>query len=257
MLAVASVIPLAFFFIACQDQIANEVAEIAKRSSMAIDIPKEVQEKYDQLQQANPQKKFLLMETDENMVPKLEEMKSKFESLDQNQIAHIELITPTVKESEDVRTFAIIEYTGYVDDISERSKLDDDVFTMVEETATPKGGMPVFYEHIAHKMLYPAQARRMGIEGIVFVEFVVQTDGSVTDVRAKKGIGAGCDEAAMQAVKSSPKWNPGKNKGIAVKQRMVLPISFKLGESDFKDEAKAPENSIEEVVVVGESPKPK
>ncbi|HYI76909.1 MAG TPA: hypothetical protein VEW65_04765, partial [Chryseolinea sp.] len=62
--------------------------------------------------------------------------------------------------------------------------------------------------------------------------------------------------AAMQAVKSSPKWNPGKNKGIAVKQRMVLPISFKLGESDFKDEAKAPENSIDEVVVVGEAPKP-
>jgi TonB family protein len=256
MLAVAGVIPLAFFFIACQDQIANEVAEIAKSSSMAIDIPKEVQEKYDQLQQANPQKKFLLMETDENMVPKLEEMKSKFESLDQNQIAHIELITPTVKESEDVRTFAIIEYTGYVNDISERSKLDDDVFTMVEETATPQGGMPVFYEHIAHEMLYPAQARRIGVEGIVFVEFVVQIDGSVTDVRAKKGIGAGCDEAAMQAVKSSPKWNPGKNKGIAVKQRMVLPISFKLGGSEFKDEAKAPENSIDEVVVVGEAPKP-
>jgi TonB family protein len=86
---------------------------------------------------------------------------------------------------------------------------------------------------------------------------VVQTDGSITDVRAKKGIGAGCDEAAMQAVKSSPKWHPGKNKGIAVKQRMVLPITFKLGGSDFTDKAKVPEYSIDEVVVVGESPKPK
>ncbi len=194
------------------------------------------------------------METDENMVPKLEEMKTKFESLDQNQISHIELITPTVKPSEDVRTFAIIEYTGRINEISNRSKLDDDVFTMVEETATPQGGMPVFFEHIGNKLNYPLQARRMGIEGKVFVEFVVETDGSISNVRAKKGIGAGCDEQAVIAVKTAPKWNPAKNKGVVVRQQFVLPITFKLSGSDFKDEAKAPANSVSEVVVEGNTP---
>jgi TonB family protein len=252
MLAIAGVIPIAFFIIACQDQIANEVADIAKGSTMAIDIPAEVQIKYDELTKANPGKKFLLMETDENMKPKLDEMQKKFENLDQNQIVHIDLITPTVAASEDIRTFAIIEYNGQINDISNRSKLDSDVYTMVEDTAMPVGGMPAFYEHIAQNMMYPAQARQMGIEGKVFVEFVVQTDGSITDVKVKKGIGAGCDEAAMNVVKTSPKWNPAKNKGMIVKQQMVLPIAFKLSGSDKKDEAKAPAEAMEEMVVVGE-----
>ena len=254
MLLVAGVIPLAFFAIACQDQIADEAADIARSSTMAVDIPLEVQQKYDQLLQANPSKRFLLMETDENMVPKLEEMKTKFESLDQDQISHIELVTPKAKPSEDIRTFAIIEYTERIDEISNRSKLDEDVFTMVDDTATPQGGMPAFFNHVGRTLNYPLQARRMGIEGMVFVEFVVQTDGSVTDVRVKKGIGAGCDEEAIKAVQSSPKWNPGKNKGVAVKQQLVLPITFKLNGSDAKDEAKAPANAVEEVVVAGQQP---
>lgn len=222
-LAIAGVIPIAFFIIACQDQIANEVAEVAKSSTMAIDIPAEVQLKYDELTTANPDKKYLLMEMDENLHPK-----QKFEILDQSRIVQIDLITPTVEPSEDVRTFAIIEYNDQINEISNRSKLDGDVYTMVEETAMPEGGMTAFYEHIGQKLVYPAQARRMGIEGKVFVEFVVQTDGTVSDVKVKKGIGAGCDEAAAIVIKSS-RWIPGKNNGVAVKQQMVLPINFKLG----------------------------
>jgi TonB family protein len=257
MLAMAGVIPLAFFVIACQDQLTNEAAEIAKSSTMAIDIPTEVQLKYDELQLANPDKKFLLMETDENMTPKLEEMKAKFESLDQEQISHINLITPTAKASEPVRTFAIIQYDENMEEVSKRSKLDNGVFIMVEETATPQGGMPVFYEHVAKKLRYPLQARQKGIEGKVFVEFIVEEDGSVSNVKVKKGIGSGCDEEAVAAVQTGPKWNPGKNKGIAVKQQIVLPISFKLSKEEpttIKDVTKAPKNSINELVAVGVKP---
>lgn len=105
----------------------------------------------------------------------------------------------------------------------------DEIFTIVEEPAGPKGGMPAFYKYIADKMKYPAQARRMGIEGKVFVEFVIGKDGSISDVKAVKGIGAGCDEEAVRVVQSAPAWNPGKQRGKPVKQRMVLPITFKLG----------------------------
>jgi TonB family protein len=251
-MAVATgIVPVAFFVIACQDQIANEVADIAKSSSMAIDIPAEVQQKYDELSLASPDKKFLLMETDENMKPKLDAMTKKFESLSQSQIGHIELITPPANPSEEPRTFAIIEYTDQADQIGDRAKLDGDVYTFVEETAKPKDGMRAFYEHIARKLRYPAQARRLGIEGLVFVEFVIQTDGSISDVKIKKGIGGGCDQEAMNVIKSSPRWVPGKNKGVAVKQQLVLPISFKLAGSKSKDEAKAPTEALQETVVVG------
>lgn len=105
----------------------------------------------------------------------------------------------------------------------------DQIFLVVEETATPKGGMAAFYKYVGDKMKYPAQARRMGIEGKVFVEFVINRDGSITDVKAIKGIGAGCDEEAVRVVQSAPPWNPGKQRGKPVRQRYVVPITFKLG----------------------------
>lgn len=105
----------------------------------------------------------------------------------------------------------------------------DEIFTVVEETATPKGGMQAFYEYVGKKLKYPAQARRMGTEGKVFVQFVINKDGSISDVVAIKGIGAGCDEEAVRIIQGAPAWTPGKQRGKAVKQRMVLPITFKLG----------------------------
>lgn len=252
MVAMAGVIPLVFALIACQDQLVDEVAEIAQSSTIALDAPKEVLDQYDILIKANPGKTFLLMETDENMKPKVDAMKKKLEGIDPSQIAHITLLTPTVPADETPRTFAIIEYTELVSDISDRSKLEDDVYTIVEDTATPQGGWGVFYDHVARNMKYPAQARRMGIEGKVFVEFVVQLDGSLTDVRVKNGIGGGCDSEAISVVKTSPLWEPGKNKGVAVKQRMVLPIAFKLNESIKKDVTSTPANAVEQVVVVGQ-----
>lgn len=105
----------------------------------------------------------------------------------------------------------------------------EEIFTIVEESAAPKGGMAAFYKYVGDKMKYPPQARRMGIDGKVFVEFVINKDGSITDVKAVKGIGAGCDEEAVRVVQSAPAWTPGKQRGKPVKQRMVLPITFKLG----------------------------
>lgn len=113
-----------------------------------------------------------------------------------------------------------------VEEVKEES---DEIFTIVEESAAPKGGMAAFYKYVGDKMKYPPQARRMGIDGKVFVEFVINKDGSITDVKAVKGIGAGCDEEAVRVVQSAPAWTPGKQRGKPVKQRMVLPITFKLG----------------------------
>ena len=105
----------------------------------------------------------------------------------------------------------------------------DEVFLIVEEPATPPGGMNAFYKYIGDNLKYPAQARRMGIEGRVYVQFVVDKDGTLTEVQAVKGIGAGCDEEAVRVIKNAPKWSPPKQRGKPVKQRIVVPIVFQLG----------------------------
>jgi periplasmic protein TonB len=104
----------------------------------------------------------------------------------------------------------------------------DQIFSIVEEQATYKGGLASFYEFVGKKIKYPAQAKRMNIEGKVFVEFVIERDGRLTDVKAIKGIGGGCDEEAVRVVMSSPGWNPGKQRGKPVRTRFVIPINFRL-----------------------------
>lgn len=128
-----------------------------------------------------------------------------------------------VEVTEDTKVEAVTVVAG------EPKEEVDEIFTVVEETAAPKGGMPAFYKYIGEKMKYPAQARRMGVEGKVFVQFVIGKDGSITDVKVIKGIGAGCDEEAARVMQGAPPWNPGKQRGKAVKQRYTLPIQFKLG----------------------------
>ena len=105
----------------------------------------------------------------------------------------------------------------------------EEIFTIVEDPASPVGGMTAFYKYVGDKIKYPPQARRMGVEGRVFVEFIIDKDGSISEVRAVKGIGAGCDEEAVRILQGAPKWKPGKQRGKPVRQRMVLPITFKLG----------------------------
>jgi len=104
-----------------------------------------------------------------------------------------------------------------------------EIFTIVENQPAPLEGMTKFYHYVQTNLQYPSKARRIGIEGKVFVQFIVADDGTLTDVKAVKGIGGGCDEEAVRVIKGSPKWKPGYENGTAVNVRMILPITFKLG----------------------------
>jgi len=105
----------------------------------------------------------------------------------------------------------------------------DEVFSVIEETATPIGGIPAFYRFVGENLRYPPDARRHGIQGKVFVQFIIEKDGSITNPIIIQGIGGGCDEEVLRVISKSPKWNPGMQKGKPVKQRYTLPIIFKLG----------------------------
>ena len=107
----------------------------------------------------------------------------------------------------------------------------EEIFVVVEDNAEPKDGYPGFYKFVSENIKYPAPARRMRIEGRVYVEFIVNKDGKITDAKTVKGIGGGCDEEAERIVMAAPPWNPAKQRGKPVRQRMVLPITFKLADA--------------------------
>lgn len=102
-------------------------------------------------------------------------------------------------------------------------------YTKVGEQATPVGGLLSFYQYISRTMTYPMRARRRGIEGKVYVEFVVNKDGTLSNVKTVKGIDPQCNSEAERAIANSPNWNPGYYRGRPVKVRYVLPLTFKLG----------------------------
>lgn len=104
----------------------------------------------------------------------------------------------------------------------------EEIFTFVEEYPEFLGGEKALYEYIKNNVNYSELAIKTNIEGTVYVEFVVEKDGSISDVKVLRGIGGGCDEEAVRVVKSMPKWKPGKQRGQPVRVYYTLPIDFKL-----------------------------
>lgn len=137
-------------------------------------------------------------------------------------------------------------YLEYREDAEET----ENVFLVVEQQPSPVGGMQAFYKFIMTNIVYPTEARRMNIAGRVYVQFVIDKKGNITDVAVIKGISTTslsvttcieffdytkCQRAAnmihqeaARVIKISPPWIPGYQKGIPVKVRMVIPISFAL-----------------------------
>lgn len=106
--------------------------------------------------------------------------------------------------------------------------LENDIFDMVEQAPDFVGGMGEWNNFLASNLNYPPQAKENGIEGTVFIAFVVRKDGKVTDVELLRGIGGGCDEEALRVIQLSPDWIPGKQKGQNVNVKMRLPIKFAI-----------------------------
>ena len=125
----------------------------------------------------------------------------------------------TVNQEEDM---SVVNVT--VDDVDN----DETVFNVVEVDPEFPGGMEALYKYLSENIRYPEQAKNEKIQGRVFISFVVEKDGSITDAKVIRGIGGGCDEEGLRVVNAMPKWTPGKQLGKAVRVQFNLPINFKL-----------------------------
>ncbi len=106
----------------------------------------------------------------------------------------------------------------------------DEVFDQVDEMPTFGTGPQYneLYNFIGKNLVYPKEAKEAKIEGKVYAQFVVQLDGSLSNIKILKGIGHGCDESVQHVLRQMPKWNPGEIGGKSVRTKMVLPVIFKI-----------------------------
>jgi len=104
----------------------------------------------------------------------------------------------------------------------------DGLFEAVEIPPTPQGGMNAFYQFIAKTYQYPAQAQENGVNGKVLVQFVVEKDGSLTNIKVLRDLKYGTGEEAVRMLKKAPKWKPGFQNGRAVRVQFTIPIQLNL-----------------------------
>ena len=148
------------------------------------------------------------------------------------QTTQLEIVQDDV-EVEDIEINAEVDQQEVIEEyvpveVEEEEVVEQEIFQIVEEMPSYPGGEAKLMEYVAKNIKYPQIARETGIQGRVFVGFVVEPDGSVSNVKVLRGIGGGCDEEAMRVVKSMPKWKPGKQRGKAVRVSYMLPVNFKL-----------------------------
>ncbi len=104
----------------------------------------------------------------------------------------------------------------------------EEVFVVVEDEPEFPGGMEALYRYLASNINYPDEAKAEKIQGRVFVSFVIEKDGSVSNIKLLRDIGGGCGEEAVRVVAAMPRWKPGRQHGRRVRTQYNLPINFNL-----------------------------
>ena len=150
------------------------------------------------------------------------------------QVTQIEIVDNEEEIEDEIEIDAEVSQDEVIEEyfapaeIEEEEIVEAEIFKVVEVMPEFPGGAAKMMEYIQKNMKYPMMARESDIQGRVFVNFVVEPDGSISNVTVMRGIGGGCDEEALRVVQSMPKWKPGKQRGSAVRCSFTVPIIFKL-----------------------------
>lgn len=128
---------------------------------------------------------------------------------------------------------------------------DNPVFDVVEEAPEfPNGGLPGLMQFLSENIKYPVNAQKNGTQGRVTVQFIVNADGSLSNISIIRGVDPDLDGEAVRVISTMPKWKPGMQKGKPVRVKFTVPVMFRLSDDGTKEEYK-PVPQIDETVVVG------
>ena len=123
-----------------------------------------------------------------------------------------------------------VEIMDYVEEVKEETVEEEAIpFQLVEEKPSFQGGdANTFSKWVQSKLVYPEIAKENGVQGRVTLQFTVEKDGSVTNVKVLRGVDSSLDKEAVRVVQSSPKWKPGKQRDRTVKVTYTFPVMFQL-----------------------------
>ncbi|MBE0653758.1 MAG: energy transducer TonB [Bacteroidales bacterium] len=185
---------------------------------------------YDKVEYANSER--VVDDTPEEIIPITEQKVKPPPPKPPPQVTMINVVKDNVEVENDIDIDIDFDEGEAMDEFqfvqADEEVEEQQIFLVVENMPEFPGGEAAMYKFIGDHIEYPRMAKESGISGRVFVTFVVEKDGSVTDVQILRGIGGGCDEEAVRVIKAMPKWNPGKQRGKPVRVQYRMPIKFTL-----------------------------
>lgn len=245
-IAVAMVIPVVFFVVSCQDQ--AETPQYKQKDGRE-PLPQKVQHALDRLKEENPKSEFIVVQPSGHNPKDFEGKHAKHISVIDGETvfeaSSVTVIETGKDENGNSLKYMILHYstpkpmllptekewkeaTGEVREESVELIDGEPIFYAVEKQAEAPGGIDGLKSRLDKKAQYPAQSKRNGVEGRVFIKFIVKKDGTLTNFEIIKGINQELDLEALRLLKTEGQWKPGMQNGKAVNSQFVIPIEFKL-----------------------------
>ena len=196
------------------------------------DEPEQEEQKFEQPEIEVPEEVLATVQVTQIAIVEADKVKNEVMSMDEQKEDNTARGVVTQEGSDDADKFKAVQEQVVVKEpepevVKEKPK-EEEIFVAVEQQAEFPGGQAALMKFLSNNIRYPESAQQNEIQGRVIVKFVVEKDGSIGAVNIAKGVDKDLDREAIRVVKKMPKWQPGKNNGVAVRSYFTLPVTFKL-----------------------------
>ena len=207
-------------------------AQMAAAEEETPDEPEPEEQKYEQPEVTVKEEVLATVQETQIAIVKADEVKNEVRDIDTKKEDNTAVGVVTQAGSDDADKFKAVAEQVKVEPEPVKEEApkpkDDQIFTAVEQQAEFPGGQSKLMSWLSSNIRYPESAQQNDIQGRVVVQFVVERDGSIGHAKVVKGVDKDLDREALRVVNKMPKWQPGKNNGVAVRSYFTLPVTFKL-----------------------------
>lgn len=190
------------------------------------EMPEE--QKFEQPEVVVPEEVLATVQVTQIAIVDADKVKNEVMSMDAQKEDNTARGVVTQEGSDDADKFKAVQEQVVVKEPEPQVKKEEEIFVAVEQQAEFPGGQAALMKWLSNNIRYPEAAQQNDIQGRVIVKFVVEKDGSIGAASIVKGVNKDLDREALRVVKKMPKWQPGKNNGVAVRSYFNLPVTFKL-----------------------------
>ena len=203
-------------------------AQLAEQQQEEEEIEEPEEQKFEQPEVTVPEEVLATVQVTQIAIVDADKVKNEVMDMDTQKEDNTARGVVTQEGSDDADKFQAVQEQVVVKEPEPEKPKEEEIFVAVEQQAEFPGGQAALMKWLSNNIRYPETAQQNDVQGRVIVKFVVEKDGSIGAATILKGVDKDLDREALRVVKKMPKWQPGKNNGVAVRSYFNLPVVFKL-----------------------------